>query len=126
MITNDWNLFQLFHNLLHFYDKLYMTDNLYILELNDAIDSLVYSLNEKQSECLRKIINLYSLDFLVKDDGGYVVPYSIIPEAFSSKLRQYKKDYGYLRKSFEYQLKNNRPKEKISNTIDFPPSNAFY
>lgn len=126
MITNDWILYQLLHSLLHLYDSLYMSNDYNLRDTNDEIDIMMRSMNEKQSECVRKIINSYGLDFLIKDDGGFVVPYSIKPEAFESKIRQYGHSTNTLRKSFEYQIINNRPMEKVSNTANFPPSDLFH
>lgn len=89
-----WSGLQFVHSIAHLYDDIYMrpsSSNKLIsqLQILDEIKRDMFEPDVQRFDCLRKIINKYRSDFLVKTGDNFDQPYHIKPEALDDKKRQY-------------------------------------
>lgn len=92
--SHMWSGFHFVHSLAHLYDDIYMRP-IASSRFDDQIQTLdeikrdMFEPNVQQYDCLRKMINKYRSDFLVKTGDNFDLPYHLKPEAIDDKKRQY-------------------------------------
>jgi hypothetical protein len=126
IIDNDWNLFHFMHSLLHSYDAVHMKLSMYFSDDEDFINDVMLLMPENQSECLKKTINKYALDFLVKVDGGkLVIPLKIVDSAVGEKKRQYGRDVTELLNDLRPQIEGMPPLPSTGTALKHPNKNSI-
>jgi len=124
IIDDDWNLYHFVHSLLHAYDSVHMKRDTEFVNDRTYIQNTMALMPEQQSECLKKNINKYALDFLAKDaDGNLLTPLKIIDEALPDKQRQYAGSPSQLLYDLEPQVDGKSPLPTTGN-IPAHPNNA--
>lgn len=121
LASHMWGGFHFIHSLAHVYDDIYMRpvgsprmqDKIQTL---DKIKRDMFGSNIQQYDCLRKMMNTYRSDFLVKTGNNFNQPYQIKPDAINDKKRQYMGWFSHdVLPEFNIQLRN-RPYTKTGET----------
>ena len=121
IIDNDWNLFHFIHSLLHAYDAIHIKNGAHYNNDATFIKYAMSFMPEQQSDCLKKSINKYAMDFVSKDaDGQIFIPMNIIDDALKDKKRQYTHCISEVFADFCPQIRGFSPLTVTETTINHP------